>query len=301
MQPDRPLIIFHGGCCDGWSAAWWLGRALLGEHDKHEGRYGEPPPDCTGREVWIVDFCYPGKQLQEIAGAAKTVTVIDHHQTSHGYIEGLVGWDVCPTIESFCEMMSLGPGRCIAVVDESHSGVGLVAGYVRNWLGVYPPDFLDNVEDRDLWRFQLADTAAVFAAVTSRPYTDAAWDDMLAMSNAQLVAEGEAIERYRAVLVEHCLSNAQQVELFDTIVWATAAPYMVGSDVAGELATRDPSTFAAYWIIHPDHVQWGLRSTDEGMDVAALAETVGGGGHKHASGFRTPLYPGCDIIAGRPR
>lgn len=292
-----PVIIHHAGCPDGFGAAWWLGCAL-GDHEKHEGRYGQAPPDCTGRDVWLVDFCYPADDLRAIALRAKSVTVLDHHQTSHGYLEGLAGWDYCTTIACFCDLMELGAARCIAVVDETHSGVGLVADYVRRWRGTIAPQFLDSIEDRDLWRFELACTAEVFAAVTSRPYTDEAWDEMASMPYELLVAEGRAIERYRAVLVEHCLSNAARINLLGSTVWATAAPYMVGSDVAGALAKRDPFSFAAYWIIHPDHVQWGLRSTDQGADVAALAEHLGGGGHKHASGFRTSLDVGLRIIGG---
>lgn len=293
-----PLVIHHAGCPDGFGAAWWLGRAL-GDHDKHEGRYGEAPPDVTGRDVWIVDFCYPTADLQAIAAVAKTVTVLDHHQTSHAYVAGLTGWDVCPTIAGLCDLMELGAAQFVACVDEAHSGVGLVAEYVRRWRGEAAPEFLANIEDRDLWFFALAETPAVFAAVTSRPYTDAEWDDMASMPIDQLVAEGNAIQRYRDVLIEHCLDNATRIHLFGRDVWATACPYMVGSDVAGALAKRDPIAFAAYWIIHPDHVQWGLRSTDEGMDVAELAQTFPpGGGHKHAAGFRTPLDIGLRIIGG---
>jgi nanoRNase/pAp phosphatase (c-di-AMP/oligoRNAs hydrolase) len=34
---------------------------------------------------------------------------------------------------------------------------------------------------------------------------------------------------------------------------------------------------------------FSLRSTEEGLDVAEIAKQYGGGGHKHASGFRVPF------------
>ena len=33
---------------------------------------------------------------------------------------------------------------------------------------------------------------------------------------------------------------------------------------------------------------FSLRSTEEGLDVSEIAKQYGGGGHKHASGFRVP-------------
>lgn len=33
---------------------------------------------------------------------------------------------------------------------------------------------------------------------------------------------------------------------------------------------------------------FGLRSADDGADVARIAQEYGGGGHRHASGFKVP-------------
>lgn len=278
----EPIIIFHAGCPDGWGAAWWLARALGGNPVMHEGRYGEPPPaDVADRDVFIVDFCYPSALLDEIVGVCRSLLVLDHHQTSVGCVDG--SSFVRPVTMLYA--IDLGRRHPVAVLDMEHSGVGLVADYVAGRFGLEPPLWFENIEDRDLWRFALPDTAEVFAAVTSRPYTKEAWDEMERMLRIDLVAEGRAINRYREKLIESTVETAFETVLFDRRVWCAAAPYAIGSDVAGILAERDPEGFAAYFVEYGDRRRFGLRSGPDGMDVAVLAETVGGGGHRHASGF----------------
>jgi nanoRNase/pAp phosphatase (c-di-AMP/oligoRNAs hydrolase) len=78
-------------------------------------------------------------------------------------------------------------------------------------------------------------------------------------------------------------------------------PYSYASDVAGILAAdarieaypgheTQLKVAAYYFDNHAAGVRsWGLRSTEDGPDVAKLAEKNRGGGHKHAAGFRTEL------------
>jgi hypothetical protein len=82
----NPLIVHHGSCPDGFGSAWWLARNLDGRPVFHEGFYGQDPPWdlVAGRDVWIVDFSYPGHQLDEIARVCKSLIVFDHHQSAIG-------------------------------------------------------------------------------------------------------------------------------------------------------------------------------------------------------------------------
>jgi oligoribonuclease NrnB/cAMP/cGMP phosphodiesterase (DHH superfamily) len=256
----RPLIIHHGDCPDGFGAAWWLGKAIEVDHDVVAAKYTDPADveACADRHVYIVDFCYPAEELDEIAGVCRTLTVLDHHQTAETWLtESKL--TVFSDVHHLCDVNELGGDKAMAVLDRERSGVGLVSTFVRRWRGWDAPEFLTHIQDRDLWRFDNVDTPAVFAAVTSRPYTVDAWDEMAAMTTESLVE-----------------------------VWCAASPYAIGSDVAGELAKRDPELFAAYFVQYGDRRRFGLRSTPAGMDVAALAETCGGGGHRHASGFERP-------------
>lgn len=305
---NTPLIIHHGHCPDGFGAAWLLGK-FLGDHEKYAASYGQDPPAelFEDRDVWIVDFCYPPDGLKTIiANTTEAVVILDHHQSAAGYVADCPGLAMFSSLEEL-KSESQRAGRCVAIIDQIHSGVGIVGQWVAGEHGPFPlgqPAFLDNVQDRDLWRFRWAETPAVFAAVTSYPYTDEAWDKIAEKPFWELVREGEAIERYRQQLVQQCLDNAYQRDFLTPLsdalceeihyhgwadIWVANAPYAICSDVAGELAKRDPERFAATFFIDDDGPKWSLRSTDVGMDVAEVAAKMQpgiGGGHKHAAGFR---------------
>lgn len=308
---SAPLIIHHANCPDGYGAAWWLGRHL-GDHVKHAASYGEPPPwDLVDADtdVYIVDFCYPRDALWEIAGRCRKMTVLDHHQTAADDIllDGFHGTNAQTAALTHDDIASA------VVIDQSRSGVGLVSDYVLARWGQVAPEFLSNIEDRDLWKFDLPETPAVFAAVTARPYTVEAWDDLADVYYWDLVKEGEAISMYRERLVEQICASTFVITLdapplenppmkWDgtpaytgggpIAVRCASSPYAVGSDVAGRITEEPvphpsfPRGIGAYCILHQDHVQVGLRSRGDGPDVAAIAEGYGGGGHRHASGFR---------------
>jgi len=61
-------------------------------------------------------------------------------------------------------------------------------------------------------------------------------------------------------------------------------PYTLTSDAGHQLATGKP--FAGCYWDTPDGRVFSLRSTDEGLDVSAIAKQYGGDGHRNASGFR---------------
>ena len=65
--PLKPLCIYHGNCADGFGAAWAV-RQYFGDGNVefHAGLHGEAPPDTTGRDVVIVDFCYKRPVLDKM-------------------------------------------------------------------------------------------------------------------------------------------------------------------------------------------------------------------------------------------
>jgi oligoribonuclease NrnB/cAMP/cGMP phosphodiesterase (DHH superfamily) len=67
------------------------------------------------------------------------------------------------------------------------------------------------------------------------------------------------------------------------------APGYLASDLANQLAQGEP--FAAVYFDAPDGRHVSLRSAAQGLNVAAIAEAYGGGGHYHAAGFRLPCPP----------
>jgi oligoribonuclease NrnB/cAMP/cGMP phosphodiesterase (DHH superfamily) len=75
------MCIYHGNCADGFGAAWVV-RKAMGEIDFHPGKYQEPPPDVTGKDVVMVDFSYKRPVLLEMAEKANSILILDHHKTA---------------------------------------------------------------------------------------------------------------------------------------------------------------------------------------------------------------------------
>ena len=74
----RPLVIYHGGCRDGFCSAWVAHRALSARMpDFHSGYYGQPPPleQAAGRDVYVIDFTYPLDQMKQLAEVAQPETM----------------------------------------------------------------------------------------------------------------------------------------------------------------------------------------------------------------------------------
>jgi oligoribonuclease NrnB/cAMP/cGMP phosphodiesterase (DHH superfamily) len=162
---QQPLCIYHGNCADGFGAAWVVKRAYP-EAEFHAGVYQSPPPDITGRDVIIVDFSYKRPVLLEMALIANSILIIDHHKTA---AEDLGGREL--------------PSKIITVFDMEHSGA------ILTWNFFFPkeaaPTLLKHIEDRDLWKFALAGTREIQAAVFSYPYDFAVWDMLMALDTEE--------------------------------------------------------------------------------------------------------------------
>lgn len=76
----KPLVIYHANCADGFTAAWAVRQAMDAEF--HPGVYGEAPPEVAGRDVILVDFCYPFDVLMQLGLSARSVLVLDHHKSA---------------------------------------------------------------------------------------------------------------------------------------------------------------------------------------------------------------------------
>lgn len=304
------LCIYHGNCADGFGAAWAVRRALGNDVEFHAGVYQTPPPDVTGRDVVLVDFSYKRDVLADMSTKARTILVLDHHKSAAEDLAGLpspVGYgptgpapadyglrDVVAGYDP--DAMEAWARECngpplYALFDMNRSGAGLTWDFFHP--GKPRPRLIDHIEDRDLWRFNLPGTREIQAAVFSYPYEWEAWDALMQAGDDEedlrdLRLEGAAIERKHhkdiAELVAVC---KRPMKVGGVVVPAASLPYTLTSD-AGHLMAADAPFAACYWDT-PEGRVFSLRSRENGFDVSEVAKTYGGGGHKHAAGFRVPF------------
>lgn len=261
----KPLCIYHHACADGSFAAWIVHKAYGdGNIDFHPGIYGEAPPDVSGRNVILVDFSYPRDSLIAMAATADRIMVIDHHKTAREDLIDLPDNVICRFSEDKCGAMLA--WECF---------------FPEN----LPPLLLDYVQDRDLWQWKIPNSREVTSAIYSHELTFETIDQLIATPMPLLINEGRALQRKQQRDVAAICRDARRLMWFGQVQVPVAnVPWMYASDVAGELAKGQP--FAATYYDDATGRRWSLRSEPAGADVALIAESFGGGGHKHAAGFR---------------
>lgn len=262
------LCIYHHNCADGFGAAWVVRRKYGEDAQFHPGVYQMPPPDVKGQDVILVDFSYKRPVMEQLCDAANSVIVLDHHKSAEEDLRGLNGYSV--NVGSHFDM--------------NRSGAGMT------WDYYFPdeprPQLIDHIEDRDLWRFKLPGTREIQANVFSYPYDFKVWDNLMAADPLDLFAAGAAIERKHhkdiAELVNACM---MRMTIAGYAVPVANLPYIFSSD-AGHLMSEGEPFAACFWDTPAGRI-FSLRSREEGgIDVSEIAKKYGGGGHKHAAGFR---------------
>lgn len=300
----KPLCIYHGNCMDGFAAAWAVWKAFgmgLGEGstvDFHPGVYGEAPPPVKKRDVIIVDFSYKRDVLAKMAEQARTLLVIDHHKTALEDLEEYVEAHLMQMpYATFLEAAATGARKPRAIFSMTRSGAGLTWEYFHP--GKAAPPLIQYVEDFDIQLNNMAHTRAINAAIRATPYDLAAWEglhwDLLdAAKVRRFIAGGEMIDRKLKKDVDELVALLKRrMTIGGVSVPVCNLPHVFATEAGNKMAadkSNGSEAFAACYWDTATHRVFSLRSEKpDGMDVAAIAAKYGGGGHKHAAGFRVAL------------
>jgi hypothetical protein len=280
VAPDKndpsPLILFHGrNCPDGFGAAlaawrYYGDRAEYVGLDHGDVQSLDDLPPLAGRTVYILDFSFSAEILQSIDDQAAKLVMLDHHKSA---AEKLTGF-AC---------------RCGVVhFDMGKSGARLA------WEFFHPnepiPALLRYVEDRDIWKWEFEESAAFLSALDMEDQTFARWEEIAAFTPDELerfTSRGAAMdEKYRKLAAS--IAEGAQPLVFNGIEGLMVnAPGMFHS-LVGDMLSAKTGTFALMWSAGPKGVKAGLRS-QRNFDCIALAESMGGGGHAQACGFKMPV------------
>ncbi|WP_313244030.1 DHHA1 domain-containing protein [Stenotrophomonas rhizophila] len=294
----KPLVIYHANCADGFTAAWAVRQAM--DCEFHAAVHGASPPPADGRDLVLVDFCYPQQVMLDLQQVARSILVLDHHKTSEEALKGRAGWVAridqhtsiswdWRRVQDFSakdRAYSNIPHAVIyALFDMNRSGAGIAWDFFHP--GQARPALIDHVEDRDLWRFALPGTREIQAAVFSYPYEFDVWDLLMETPTETLRAQGVAIERKHHKDVAELVKVARrQMVIGHYDVPVASLPYTLASDAGHLMAKGQP--FAACYYDKDGGRVFSLRSTDRGVDVSEVAKLYGGGGHARAAGFTVP-------------
>lgn len=272
-DPENVVVIYHGPCNDGFTAAWaaWM---RFGEKARYyQTNHGRPPPrGLKGKDVFILDFSYPKEVVREIEKQANSLVILDHHLTA---LNELGGFD------------------CF-IFDMKRSGCGLAWDYFH---GSFRPNLIVHVEDQDLWNFDYSHTREIMAVIETTEKTFENWNDLfLSLEDdakyQKILKQGRTMIDYRNHIVrERFVKKPTYIYLDNNIV--PAANSTIWQSEIGAALSRNNDSFAAVWFQQPDgRFKISLRSDKRmGMDVSKVAQKYGGGGHKNAASFITEHVP----------
>lgn len=263
---DFTHILYHGGCPDGFGAAWAAWKKY-GDSAKYipiqpSDAAPELPADAV---VLMVDVALSRSRLLDLRSKVKRVAVVDHHLTNQMDIGDLPDTNF----------------------DMNQSGATLAWQYLHK--GKQIPELLLYVEDRDLWKFERPDSREFSAALSSYPRKFDLWEVLATMGIEKLKHDGGIILRAEARLIEEICENAFWKEIDGHLVPVTNTS-VLKSQIGDKLCQIHPTApFSAYFFEKQNAKKelircWGLRSPGR-MDVSAIAKKFGGGGHANAAGF----------------
>lgn len=286
LNDPQPLVIYHGRSCPDGFAAALAARLYYGEQAEYLGldhgdiKTMEDLPQLNGRAVYILDFSFSVDILRGMEERAAKLVLLDHHKSA---AEKLTGFSC----------------RCGVVhFDMNKSGARLA------WEFFHPnkpiPALVQFVEDRDIWVWQYPESAGFLAALDMEAFDFARWAEIASFNAdqlAQFMARGHAMDEKFTKLATDMAEGAQPVLFNGQSGLMLNAPGVFHS-LVGEMLSKKSGTFALMWTAGKGGVvKVGLRS-QRNFDCIALAESMGGGGHAQACGFKMGAERLPELLGG---
>lgn len=290
ITPDKndpqPLVIYHGrNCPDGFAAALaaWLyyeGKAEFLGLDHGDIKTVDDLPALAGRAVYILDFSFAAEIMHGIEERAAKLVMLDHHKSA---AEKLTGF-AC---------------RCGIVHFDMHkSGARLAWEFFQPEQPV--PDLVRFVEDRDIWVWQYPESAGFLAALDMEPFNFERWNEIASFDGMQLaiyVERGKAMDEKFSKLAAGIAEGAQALTFNGVSGLMVNAPGVFHS-LVGDLLSQKSGTFALMWSVDKSGtIKAGLRS-QRSFNCIPLAESLGGGGHAQACGFKMSAERLPELLRG---
>jgi len=260
------LIIYHGECPDGFSAAWVAWKKFGDNADYISAHFQESLPDgLVDKEIYILDFSFPKDLMAEIVKNNKKVIVIDHHKSAEESVK--------MAHEYIYEMNR--------------------SGAILAWQYFYPdltvPWLLRYIGDRDIWKLELPDTFTMGLMLDTFDKNFETWSRLAEeledeSTRKQYIEQGKLIQKYESKVIEDISKlNKEIVEFEGYETYAVNAPHFFASQIGHTLRKEKPP-IAIIWQWSKGNINVSLRS-DGSVDVSEIAKKYGGGGHKAAAGF----------------
>lgn len=294
-QHPAKLFVYHGGCDDGWGAAF---AAYLkhgsGPHAQYIGvdhRAGTHVASvCAGKDVFFMDICFSKPEMLEILGRSNSLLVLDHHKAA---------------------MDEIGHSERWATFDNNRSGAMMAWDYFHG-PRTPPPAFIKHIQDSDLHLFRDPNTHPFIAKLRTFRQNFEDWTVVYRQTEkpqgyADFVRDGKIVHDAFLTDCEVVMQQKTRIVLNGIQGLAVNAPGKYATEIGVRLS-QESETFGCVWYVREDGgIKASLRSSAPksadpnlvtfALDVNSLAQKIpfklaglkGGGGHHSAAAFIVPF------------
>jgi uncharacterized protein len=265
---EKTVVLYHGDCPDGFGGAYAAWKRFGDGAEYVALKHEKPlPVDLTSVHAIFIDFCYPQEIMDDVVAKAARVTVLDHHTGTQSIVESM-------------------PEH---VFDANHSGAVIAWKYFHP--GIPVPQLFKYVEEGDLYRFTMPETRPLLKYAYTFPFTFESWDALVSRferpEERKIMEEkGATYVEYASFIARELVERAELVSFEGYTCYFTATMRMFTSDVGNQLAKKLPP-LALIAHAGPDGMRISMRG-DGSIDVAKIAQTYGGNGHRNAAAFSLP-------------
>lgn len=257
-------VIYHADCTDGFGAAYGAWKLLGNRAEYHPCKHGTAPPNVRGKTVAILDFSFNNETTKAMIESASDLIILDHHKSA-----------------------------MVELHDISNTQFDMTkSGAMLSWEFFHPgkecPKFIQYIQDRDLWKWELPYSKEFSAAFDMVPFEfeefekfedDSVFDDA--------VKRGSYILAYSKTVIKKVCDKAASRKMDGKSVMVVNSSHWI-SEIGAKLAPD--CDFAMIWYY--DHIskfiKVSLRSFHDAIDVCEIAKRYDGGGHRKAAGFQLP-------------
>ena len=161
------------------------------------------------------------------------------------------------------------------------------------------PDLIRFIEDRDIWAWQYPESGGFLSALDMEPLDFARWREIAAFTPEELtqfMARGQAMDdKFKKLAAD--MAEAAQPLTFNGVEGLMINVPGAFHSLIGNMLSEKSGTFALMWSAGKSGIKAGLRS-QRNFDCIALAESMGGGGHAQACGFRMGVERLPELLSG---
>lgn len=274
-------ILYHSNCMDGLASAY-VAKQAFPDAKALPISYDDNPSTITDdAELLFVDFCPSKNWLKENSNKYKYITIIDHHKIN-----------VEPILE-------LNLPNVVVHFDNTESGATLTS---RILLGaeVSGVNALAYVRDRDLWEWKLPFSKEYSEGLRHRtiPNSLDSFTKAIQTPIHELQSVGTLLVEAKNSRVNSKIENAISIYINNVHCVCINATTDI-SELGNALCNFHNKPSATYQIGPKGEVWWSFRSLNSLHPVDELAKSLGGGGHRNASGATTDLIFLQTILKGQ--